>query len=190
MDVRERHLRFAKRRGGVRVPCIQYKPIERAAHRLVAAVQGDGKIDWTGFKRSTIRKALATLEDLGFIVRKTTSIAVLPKAFEFVSSPQERAALFAEGALRMSSFATFIDILDANKDTGCSLSQLGVELKRKLRANWKESTAVSNAKIMLDWARHANLAPGAFARTKKEDRESKESKEDNQLTLLSSIDEE
>lgn len=185
MNIRERHLRFAKRRGGLRVPCIQYIPIERAASRLVKAAQGNGRIDWTGFKRSTIRKTLATLEDLGFITRKTTSIAVLPKAFEFVFSPQKGAAIFAEGALKMSSFATFVDILDAHKDTGCSLSQLGVELKRKLRADWKENTAILNVKIMLNWARHTNLAPGAFARTPKKHIRSKEIKNDKQLTLLS-----
>jgi len=190
MNIRERHLRFAKRRGGVRVPCIQYTPIERAASRLVDAVQGDGRIDWTGFKRSTIRKALATLEDLRFIKRKTTSITVLPKAFEFVSSPERRAALFAEGALRMPSFETFVDILDTHKDTSCSVSQLGVELKRKLRADWKESTATSNAKIMLNWARHTNLAPGAFARTQGKGTGPKKTEENNQLTLLSSINEE
>lgn len=188
MDVRERHLRFAKRRGGVRVPCIQYKPIKRAASRLVQAIQGDERIDWTGFKRSTIRKALATLEDLGFIVRETTSMAVLPKTFEFVSSPQKSAVLFAEGALKMSSFATFVDILDTHKDTGCSLSQLGLELKRKLRANWKESTAELNAKIMLDWARHTNLAPGAFARTRRGARRGRKNEADNQFSLFSSID--
>lgn len=171
-DVRERHLRFAKRRGGVRVPCVQYMPVERVAIRLVQATQSEGRVDWTGLKRSTLAKSLATLEDLGFITRKATAITLLPELFEFVLNPERRPTLFTQGALKMKAFATFIDILKARKDTGATLFQLGLEVKEKLGVDWKESTAETNTKIMLDWARHTKLAPGVFAETRRGPRRS------------------
>ncbi|KAF0121672.1 MAG: restriction endonuclease, partial [bacterium] len=175
---------LAKRRGGITIPCVQYTPVENAAIRLVQARQGDGTIDWTGFRKSTIAKALATLEDLGFIVRKTRSITVLPKTQEFVAVAEKRPALFAEGAMKFTAFATFIDILKSHKDMGITLSQLAEELRKKLNANWEISTAKTNVKIMLNWARHTKLAPGVFAETRRGQRMGCKNKGDSQLSLF------
>ncbi|MDO9580571.1 MAG: AAA-associated domain-containing protein, partial [Bacteroidales bacterium] len=166
-EVRDRHLLLAKRRGGITIPCVQYTPVEKAAIRLVQALQGDGTIDWAGFKKSTIAKALATLEDIGFIVRKTRSITVLPKTQEFVATAEKRPALFAEGAMKFTAFATFIDILKSHKDMRITLSQLAEELRKELNANWEISTAKTNVKIILNWARHTKLAPGVFAESRR-----------------------
>jgi hypothetical protein len=83
-EVREHRILPVKRRSGqfgLAIPSIQYQPIEKVAIRVVQALQRDSRVDWTGFKKSTISRALATLEDLGFIVinrkRKTQSIAIL-----------------------------------------------------------------------------------------------------------------
>lgn len=165
--VREHHTLLIRRRSYTMFPLIQYTPVEKAAIRIVQALKGDKRVDWSGFKRSTISKSLSTLEDLGFITRKTTSIEVLSKIREFVSNPEKRPALFAEGALRMRSFATFIDVLKIYKDTGQTLLQLAVELRKKLELNLTDGTAETYVKIMLDWARHTKLAPGAFSKNRR-----------------------
>ncbi len=169
-EVREHRILPIKRRSGsvgLAIPSIQYQPIEKVAIRVAQALQRDNRVDWTGFKKSTISRALATLEDLGFIVinrkRKTQSIAILPKGQEFVSHPEKRPALFAEGALKMRSFATFIDILKTHQDTIRTLAQLAVEFKERLGGTWANDTAITYVKVMLDWARHTELAPGVFA---------------------------
>jgi len=166
-EVRERHLRFAKRRGGVKVPCVQYMPVQRAAIRIFEAAQGEGRIDWTGFKRSTIFKSLRTLEDLGFITRKANTIMLTPKLFVFVKNSERRSELFARAAMEVNSFKIFINILEDYKDIGATLTKLGIELKKNLGVDWKKSTCEINAKIMLDWARHTQLAPGVFAEIRK-----------------------
>lgn len=182
-EIRERHLLLPKR-SGAKTPQIQYSPVEALAIRLVQALQTDGSVDWTGLKKSTIFKALATLEDLGFIQRKTRLIKVLPKGFEFVSNPDQRPHLFAEGALQLKSFAAFLEILDTHKEKGETLLVLGIELKDKLSTGWKESTAEKIAKIMLDWARHTKLAPGVFAQMRRGPIKGWKKREDLQIPLF------
>jgi hypothetical protein len=165
-EIRERHLLLARRRGAM-TPLIQYSPVKEVITRLVQAIQKDGRANWDGLSKSTIFKALATLEDLDFIIRKRQSIEVLPKGREFVINPENRPTLFAEGALKMKPFEVFIGILEQHKDTRKTLSQLAGELKVKLGAVWKDGTAKTNTKIMLDWARHTKLAPGVYAGTRK-----------------------
>jgi len=169
-EVREHHILQSKRHGGSSrtvMPAIQYSPIEKVIVRVTQALQRDSRVDWTGFKKSTISKALGTLEDLEFIVisrkRKTQSIAVLPKGQEFVFFPEKRPALFAESALKMHSFATFIGILKKHQDEVITIAQLAIETKEALGVEWSKDTTETNVKIMLDWARHAELAPGVFA---------------------------
>lgn len=162
-EVRKRDSLLPKRRGGITVPSIQYKPIEEAILRIVYAAQTNKAVDWTGIKKSTITKSVGTLEDVGFIVRKHRSITVLPVAVDFAANPGRRSELFAEGALRIKAFAAFVEILETHKEVGRTLHELGEESKIKLGAGWKESTAETNAKIMLDWARHTDLAPGSFS---------------------------
>jgi hypothetical protein len=182
-EIRERHLVLPKRRG-TKTPQIQYTPVEGVAIRLCQAFQKGGGVDWTGQKKSTIFRALATLEDFGFIQRRTQLIKVLPKCFEFVSHPERRSSLFAEGALKLESFTKFIDILHAHKDKGNTLLALGFELREKLGASWKESTAEKTAKILLDWARHTKLAPGIFAQTRRGPLKGWKKKEDLQIPLF------
>jgi hypothetical protein len=165
-EVRKLDSLLPKRRGGMTVPSIQYAPIEKTIIKIVEAVETGSSIDWSSLTKSTIAKSVGTLEDLGFVIRKRHAITVLPKAMEFVSFPEKRPELFAEGALKIRAFATFIEVLNKHKETGRTLAELGIELNRELSVNWRESTAKTNAKIMLDWARHTGLAPGAFTETR------------------------
>ena len=182
-EIRERRLLLPKRRGS-KTPQIQYSPVEKVAERLFQALHGDGRVDWTGFGKNTIFRALAMLEDLGFIVRRAPLIKMLPKGQEFVQNIDKRAALFAEGALQMPSFSTFMEILESHRFNGNTLLGLGIELKEKLGMNWKESTAQNIAKIMLDWARHAKLAPGVFAGIRKGPIKGWKKKDDRQMALF------
>ncbi|MBW1607940.1 MAG: hypothetical protein JRJ74_07550 [Deltaproteobacteria bacterium] len=96
----------------------------------------------------------------------------------------KRPALFAEGALQMPSFSIFMELLESHRFKGNTLLGLGVELEEKLGTNWKESTAENSAKIMLDWARHAKLAPGVFARIRKGPIKGWKKKDDRQMVLF------
>jgi len=182
-EIRERRLLLPKRRGS-KIPQIQYSPVEEMAERLFQALQGDGRVDWTGFGKNAVFRTLATLEDLGFIVRRAPLIKMLPKGQEFVQNMDKRPALFAEGALQMPSFPIFIEILESHRFKGNTLLGLGVELKEKLGTHWKDSTAENIAKIMLDWARHAKLAPGVFARIRKGPIKGWKKKDDRQMALF------
>ncbi|UCD88906.1 MAG: restriction endonuclease [Desulfobacterales bacterium] len=182
-DIRERNLLLPKRRGS-RTPWIQYAHVQQVATRLVQALHGDGIVDWFGIGKRSIFRSLAALEDLGFIIRRTSVIKVLPKGVEFVVNPDKRTILFAEHALKIPSFAIFIDILNVHQDKDNTLLKLGLELRDRLGAGWKKSTAEVVAKILLDWARHAKLAPGVFAETRKGPIKGWKKKEDGQLTLF------
>lgn len=182
-EIRVRNLVFPKRRGS-KTPRIQYASIENMAIRLVHALQGDGSLDWTGLSKNTVFRSLSTLEDLGFILRKMPLIKILPRARAFVENPDKRPLLFAEGALQLASFSIFLEILQSKQLKGSTLLELGLELKKKLGENWKKSTSEIIAKIMLDWARHANLAPGVFAKIRKGPIKGWKKKEDRQMTLF------
>jgi hypothetical protein len=182
-DIRMHNLFLPKRRGGKTLK-IQYASVENVAIRLVHALQKDGRVDWTGLHKNTIFRALATLEDLEFIHRKAPLIKVLPKAKSFVKHPNKRRSLFAEGALKLASFSVFIEILKSKENKGGTLMELGNELQEELGENWKVSTSETIAKIMLDWARHTNLAPGVFAKIRKGPIKGWKKKEDSQLSLF------
>ena len=163
-QLRDRNLLQGRIRGGTVVPTIQYRPIEDVAMRVVEALKENKRMDWTGVKGSTRTKALEALEELGFISRRSGRIRVFRGLREFVDNPDLRTSMFSSRALEMSSFAAFVKILDRHQSAGLSLVQLGVELKRELKTDWKESTSEVNAKVMLNWARHAGLALGAFVK--------------------------
>lgn len=182
-DIRMRDFFLPKRRGG-KTPRIQYAPVETVAIRLVHALRGDGKVNWTGIHKNTIFRALATLEDLEFITRKAPLIKVLPRAKAFVDNPNKRPYLFAERALKVASFSVFMEILKSKQKKGGTLLDLGHELQEKLGENWTESTSETIAKIMLDWARHTNLAPGVFAKVRKGPIKGWKKKEDSQMPLF------
>ena len=161
-QLRDRNLLQGKTRVGIIVPTIQYGALEDVAVRLLNAINGNNRIDWTGIQRTTRTKSIEALEGLGFIVRNAGRIRVNRVLREFVENPNRRAQIFAERALEMSSFAVFVGILNAHQSCGLSLKRLGLELRKELNTDWKESTSEVNAKVMLNWARHAGIAPGKF----------------------------
>ena len=160
-ELRERNLLQGRSRGGITVPAIQYEPIEDVAVRLIDAINGSKSIDWKGIKRTTRAKALVALEGLGFIVRSSGRIRVSQLRY-FVENPSQRTSIFASRALEVESFATFVKILERHQSLGLSLRQLGLELRNELKTDWKESTSETIVKVMLNWARHADLAPDVF----------------------------
>jgi hypothetical protein len=173
-EVRERRSLLAARRAWVHIPCVQSEPIARALGRIYDALTMRKRIDWSGFKESTRRKALVSLEDLGFISREKKSIRVAPELRRFVEEPHNQSQLFAERALKMPAFGAFVQILREHENTGASLSTLGAAIRGRLGVDWKDGTAETNAKIMLDWARYAGLAPDAFTRARRRSPPSKD----------------
>jgi len=165
-EIRERPALSRRRGSGLVVPAIQVDPIILALERIVAALRRRTSIDWSKFKPSTKRKAVVSLEDLGFIKRKEKSIQVFASSMEFVDNPDRRAALFAERALRMPAFKSFIDILNAC-DERLSHADLATRLTDVLKTGWKAGTGTTTVKIMLDWARYSDLAPLNFKGTRR-----------------------
>lgn len=78
-EIRKDNLSLPTRRGGVKLPTIQYSPIESVAIEIYAASKECRNINSSLFKKSTLGKAVAALEDLGFIKRKARSIELKPK---------------------------------------------------------------------------------------------------------------
>jgi hypothetical protein len=144
------------------MPIIQYSPVFDACVRIANAYAAKSGVDLSGMKPSTATKAVATLEDLGFIVRKPKSLEVTPRMFQFIQRPESRAQLFADAAISMDAFAAFVDILQANSGKKARLLDLGRRLSLRLGVGWRDGTAETVAKILLDWARHTGFAPAPF----------------------------
>ena len=162
--IRERQFLRIKGRSRYKFICVQYSPVEEALIRIANATKKNVSINWSGFTRSTKAKVLSTIEDLGLIRRESNRIFVTRMLIYISENSEKRPALLGIQALKIESFVKFFELLKKYKTTGRSLFDLGKELKSILEIDWKDTTAHANAKIMLNWARHTNLAPGVFAK--------------------------
>lgn len=167
-EVRERRLAARRRRSSISsMPAIQFTPVLEVCGRVAAAWRTGDRVDVSGLRPSTITKALATLEDLGFIVRKRGSIGVTDRMAKFADNPAGQRKLLADAALLMPAFACFVELLHEQLPGSVSLLHLGRELSARLGLAWKDGTTQTIAKILLDWARHTGLAPDRFAEARK-----------------------
>jgi DNA polymerase III delta prime subunit len=155
--IREAYLSSARRSYGLRFPRIQYGPIERAAIVVFEAIRSKQRVDWSGFKKSTISKALDTLEDFAFVTRDDQSLEVNARLIDFVADPEHRPELFLHAATRIPAFATFLEALRSRPPESWTSEDLSKEVAHRLNVDWKPGTAATNVKIMLDWARHCGL---------------------------------
>lgn len=158
-QVRDRRLIAPRRKSRFMVPSIRYGPLEDAAIRIVTAYKERKKIDWSPHSQRYIGRVLSSLEDLGFIERRKNLITLGRRIVEFVEVPDKRKAIFAERALQMVAFSSFLDVLQANRQKRLSNVSLGKLLRNRLNVNWKDATAELVVKVMLDWARNLNMAP-------------------------------
>jgi hypothetical protein len=161
-QIRERTLPLAKKRAKITVPSIHFTPILQVATRLISATQNNTAVDWSGIRLSTIYKSLSMLEEMKLISKRAKSIQISPECFTFVGNEETRVKIATSTAGKWPLFKAFIDILAENRARRLSHKQLGLALKSKFNLEWKDGTAETNAKIMLDWARHLGLAPGMF----------------------------
>jgi len=159
IKVDERDLLQSRPKANKRIPCIQYSPIEKAAVRIVTAKKQMQEVDWSGFSKSAKSKALSTLEDIGFIVinRNKGAIAITNKCYIFATNPSSRPQLFAEGAIKMEAFSSFISLLEENKDKSLTVAELAKLYCKKLDIHWKPGTSEVNVKIMLNWAKYSQI---------------------------------
>jgi len=163
-QLRERDLAIRSiRRAHLLMPAIQYSPVEKVALLIASSLEGQ-RVNWKGIKKSTVQKAFGTLEAL-HLIRRTDSGYRLNGTFVTLRmEPAEVRQVFALAVTQMPAFQQFLNILQENSTTGCSQLQLGHLLRDALHVEWKDATATTNVKIMLDWARHLGVAPGVFAR--------------------------
>ena len=156
-----------RRRGGGSVLSIQFAPVERLALEVAGALKGV-KPRYTQFRETTLSKGLGVLEDLKFLDRTKKGYRASPILDgQFLESKEIRRKVFATAILKVDSFQKFLKVLEKYSLEGASLLQLGIELRNGISADWKEGTAETNAKIMLDWARSIGLAPGIFAASRR-----------------------
>jgi hypothetical protein len=162
-QVRDRTLLFMRRRSGVTVPSVHFMPVVKVATRLVSAVQQNEPVDWSGIRRSTMYKALSMLEEMGLISRQAQTILVLPECKAFALDSSSRVRIAHAAVSQWPLFSAFLNILAERSEELLSNKQLAELIASKFDLNWKESTAETNAKIMLDWARHLGVAAGVHA---------------------------
>jgi hypothetical protein len=156
-----------RRRGGGSALSIQFTPVEKLAIEVAGALRGV-KPKYNQFRRTTLSKGFGVLEDLKFLQRSKKGYRVSQLLDEkFLASEEVRRKLFADAILKIDPFCKFLDILIKHSLEGASLSQLGVELRNEIGTDWRDGTAETNAKIMIDWARHTGLAPGVFSESKR-----------------------
>lgn len=162
-EFRERDIHFTRTRGfGLLVPTVQYSPVEQIALEIAESLEGR-KPDWKKFSKSTIQKAFATLEDLGFMTKTEKGFRMVTDFSAIMRAAPLRRETFKLAVLKLDVFRKFLSILDKHKVAGKPHSELGRELRELLGVEWKDGTAKTHVKIMLDWARHLNIAPGRFA---------------------------
>jgi len=164
-EIRDRKLIFISKRVKANYPRIQFQPVYEVASRITQAVSKKDYLDWSGISKSTLYKALATLEDLNLITKKAKSIVVNIELFDFVKIKEFRITFTRNAVLKMEVFKEFLQLLEQYKTVHISQKMLGSELRKRLNLNWAKSTAEVNIKIMMDWARHLELAPGKFSIT-------------------------
>lgn len=182
--IRDRRPLSPGRRKGISIPSIQYKAIEDLIIRFHEAIYKTKRLDISDIKKSSLTKTLSMLEELGFIERKAGMIRLMSKASEFVLNPDKRPSLFAESALKIKAFNIFIKILNEYNDKEVNIPEISNQLRERLNAPWKESTAEINIKIMLNWARYAKLAPEIFYHIPKGFVRKKRNISDNQSRLF------
>ena len=168
--LRQSNILEGRNRNALLLPQVQCGAIEAVIMRLEDALEGTKKIDWSGVAPSTQTKAMSALEQLDLVRRRPGTITINPALREFATNPDKRQAIFAERAIRIPAFIQFVAILKKHQDKGLPLDQVGLELMGRLDAKWKESTAEAHAKVMLNWARYAGLAPGVFAQRRRHQR--------------------
>jgi len=162
-QIRERSLTFARRRSGITIPIVHFSPVVQVATRLVAAVQQESPVDWSGIRRSTVYKALSVLEEFALISRKSQVIYVHSECYSFVQDATRRIQIARNAISKLPVFSDFISILNEHSSERLSHSHLAELLLEKSGVDWKTTTAKTNVKIMLDWARHLGLAVGLQA---------------------------
>ena len=162
-QIRDLSLSFAPKRSGVTVPYIHFGPIVQVAVRIVSAAQKNEAIDWTGIPKSRIYKSLSVLEEMKLISRRSKMIFVKKDCYTFAHDEDRRKELAREAAVKWPVFQNFIEILNENASVPLTHIKLGQLISSRCAVNWKPETAKTNAKIMLDWARHLELAPGVHA---------------------------
>ncbi|MFZ0964483.1 MAG: restriction endonuclease [Terriglobia bacterium] len=163
-EVRQRGIVLGlRRRDAIALPGIHYSPVIEVARRIVTALTTRARVDFSELKPSTILKSLATLEDLGFIVRETGTLTPTPKMLDFARDPGSANRIFREAVLQLEGFSTFLQILGQYAERGATHLVLGRTLSTRLGYSWKDGTAAVIAKVLLDWARHTGIAPSPFA---------------------------
>jgi len=175
IQVRDHSLVFAKKRTRLSVPSIQFAPICEVAKRLVKAAKSNEPVNWTGLSKSTIYKSLSMLEEMNLIKREAKTLTILPDCYDFIDR-RNTLKIGRNIVTKWKIFKLFIEILNENLNNRLTHAQLGKLLIEKYSLEWRPSTAETNVKIMLDWARHLNLAPGVYSHTYRGKFKAKDSK--------------
>ncbi len=165
--VRDRSFPIARRRPPISVPKIQFDPVLQVAARILSAATAGATVDWAGIKRSTVSKSLSVLEQMKLISRSTGIILVGDACHDFVQDREKRLAVARSAALDWPVFKAFLSILEENAARKRGLRSIAKELVAKCDLEWKLTTAETNSKIMLDWCRHLDLAPGVYAHSRR-----------------------
>jgi len=143
------------KRSVLRTPRIQAYWIEKLSIRIYEASKTNKPLNLEGFRKSTYSKAINTMEDLGFIQRKPTSIEIKQPLIDFIENKNERCTIFAKHARNFESYRIIIEILNEDFAKKMSYVELCDEYEKRSREILSRNTVKWNIKILLNWARYA-----------------------------------
>jgi hypothetical protein len=168
-ELRLRNKLSLKARGRITgMPAIQHAPILEVASRIFNAISSNTPVDICGIRPSTWRKALLSLEDLGFVERQQTRIQVTHAGVNFMkSSGEDKREKFKSAAAKIPAYRHMAAILNETADSPLLQKELGGELMTRMKTDWAEGTGTTNAKIILDWLRYTELVPPSYIRQRR-----------------------
>jgi hypothetical protein len=90
-----------------------------------------------------------------------------PECVTFAIKADSRIEIAASRACNLPIFQQFLDLLESYSGRLPTQEQIAIDFVNISKLEWTVSTAKTNIKIMLDWAKHLRLAPESYQNKKK-----------------------
>lgn len=143
---------YKSKKRDIYVPSIQNKPIQEFMECISVSMREKRSIV---INKSRDRKALSDAIALGFVTFNQGIIKVTPVGFDFINYPDRRTEIFKNSAMGLEVFKVFIEML--NTEQRREVKMLAQELNNKSGNRWSVETAKTVTKILINWAKYAEL---------------------------------
>jgi hypothetical protein len=166
-EIKRQNIIVPGKRSFFKTPRIQASWLEKLAIRIYQTTTEKTPFNLEGFKRGNFANSLNTLEDLGFIQRKRSTIEMKELLINFVEHPDERSKIFAECAKKIDAYNILLEII-SEKSINSHLSYQDIVHEYERRYHEKSGVRLAketlkwHVKILLNWARYANAISKDF----------------------------